>query len=228
MRPLVAIVGAPNVGKSTLFNRLVAERRAIVTPEPGVTRDRLYGEVTDAPLPFRIVDTGGLTPRTEAPFAREIERQAEAALDEAALVFFVVDARAGATALDLDLAAMLRRRNQPVVLVANKIDEERTEERVPLGELERLGLGSPVPISAEHNRNIDVLLDIAATALERGGPNGETPDEAEDEPLAIALVGRPNVGKSSILNRLVREVRSIFSDIPGTTRDAIDTLVTLG
>ena len=125
--PLVAIVGAPNVGKSTLFNRLIGRRQSIVTDEPGVTRDRIYGTVEDSRTPFRLVDTGGLTPRVETAYAREIERQADAALDEAALVLFVVDARAGITALDRELTSMLRRRNIPLILVANKADSKAVE-----------------------------------------------------------------------------------------------------
>jgi len=155
--PVIAIVGAPNVGKSTLFNRLVGRRRAIVTDEPGVTRDRLYGLVASAPHPFRVVDTGGLTPGTEAPYARQIEQQAGAALDEAAVVLFVIDTRAGVSALELELAALLRRRPQPLLLVANKVDSETVQ---PLAfELHRLGLGEPIAVSAEHGLGIDRLLE---------------------------------------------------------------------
>jgi GTP-binding protein len=220
--PLIAIVGAPNVGKSTLFNRLVGRRRAIVTDEPGVTRDRLYGEVRRDGLRFRLVDTGGLTPRTAAPFAQEIAEQAEAALEEALGMLFVVDARAGATAVDLELAQMLRRRSIPVMLVANKADGERID--IAAQELCELGLGDPVPVSAEHGRGIDTLLARVAEWIDRDTAPSPSP-ESGDAPLRVAIVGRPNVGKSSLLNRLVGEERAVVSDVPGTTRDAVDTLL---
>ncbi|HJQ99577.1 MAG TPA: ribosome biogenesis GTPase Der [Candidatus Polarisedimenticolaceae bacterium] len=220
--PLVAIVGAPNVGKSTLFNRLVGRRKSLVTDEPGLTRDRVYGDVRNAPRPFRLVDTGGLR-WDDVPFGKEILLQAESALEEARLVIFVVDARSGPTALDTDVASFLRRRGANVVLVANKIDEEKHRDAVH--DLHRLGLGEPLAVSAEHGRGIDVLLEEVATRLEGAGAG----EEADPEPPAIkiALVGRPNVGKSSILNRLVGEERMVVSDIPGTTRDAVDTRLVL-
>jgi GTP-binding protein len=220
--PLIAIVGAPNVGKSTLFNRLVGRRSAIVTDEPGVTRDRLYGSVRGARRPFRVVDTGGLTPGLDLPFAREIEHQADLALREAAGVLHVVDARAGASALDRELAARFRRRGIPVRLVANKIDAPSLEPLVH--ELHVLGLGEPIAISAEHGEGIADLLDAVDAML---GPQAARPPEAEaDEgkPVKVALVGRPNVGKSSILNRLLGEERVLVSEVPGTTRDSVDTL----
>lgn len=224
--PLVAIVGAPNVGKSTLFNRLVGRRTAIVTDEPGVTRDRLYSEVRDAPAPFRLVDTGGLTPNTAAPFADEITRQAEAAMGEAAAILFVVDARAGATAVDREVAEMLRRKSIPVILVANKIDSSRQEELVP--ELFELGLGDPQPVSSEHGLGIAALLDRLAAVIEPASLEAQAGGEDETAVLRVAIVGRPNVGKSSLLNRLAGEERVVVSEIPGTTRDAVDTLLELG
>jgi len=223
--PLIVIVGAPNVGKSTLFNRLIGRRRAIVTNEPGVTRDRLYGEVRQAPRPFRLVDTGGLTLKTDAPFAREIERQAEAALEEAAAVLFVIDARAGLSALDHDLADMLRKRGRRCVLVANKLDTEVLETTVH--DLHGLGFGTPMPVSSEHGRGIEELLDEVTRILD-----SEVPDETEEVDerrwLRVALVGRPNVGKSSILNCLLGEERVLVSETPGTTRDAVDTIFSVG
>lgn len=221
--PLVAIVGAPNVGKSTLFNRLVGGRRAIVTDEPGVTRDRLQGEVRRAARPFSLVDTGGMTLDDEAPFAKGIERQASAALREATLVLFVVDSRAGLSGLDQEIAEMLRRKGARVLLVANKAESERVE-RDALDFL-LLGLDTPFRISAEHGLGISELLDAID---ERLPPAEEEPQAEPVRWLNVAIVGRPNVGKSSLLNRLVGEERVMVSDVPGTTRDAIDTQLVVG
>lgn len=224
--PLVAIVGAPNVGKSTLFNRLVRRRRSIVTDEPGVTRDRIYGNVTDAPRPFRLVDTGGLTPKTAAPFAGEIETQARSALAEASLVLFLVDGRAGPTAVDLDVATMLRREAPRLLLVATKVDHDRAEEAIV--ELHALALGEPLAVSAEHGRGIGPLLDrIEELLRDVPDPPASEPDEVR-RPLNLAIIGRPNAGKSSLLNRLAGEERAVVSAIPGTTRDSVDTLLELG
>ena len=219
--PLVAIVGAPNVGKSTLFNRLVSKRAALVTDVPGLTRDRLYGVSKLGTKPFRVVDTGGLR-WDDVPFGREILLQAEAALMEAQLVLFVVNGRNPATALDADVASFLRKRGANVVLVANKIDTENLEHVIH--ELHALGLGEPLPISAEHARGVDGLLDAIESHLPESTEDAD--ETAPDEPIKVAIVGRPNVGKSSLLNRLVGEERMMVSDIPGTTRDAVDTLLT--
>jgi GTP-binding protein len=230
--PLVAIVGVPNVGKSTLFNRLVGRRRAIVTDEPGVTRDRLYGDVDAAAIAFRLVDTGGLSLRGHGPLARDLERQANRVLSEARAVLFVVDGRLGPTAADREVADMLRRASLPVIVVANKIDVPALEPLV--GELHELGLGDPVAVSAEHGLGIDVLLAAVERVLcdagalpgatgETGG--GETSPSAASPAVRVAIVGRPNVGKSSILNRLLGEERALVSEMPGTTRDAVDTLL---
>jgi GTP-binding protein len=221
--PLVVIVGAPNVGKSTLFNRLVGRRTTIVTDEPGVTRDRVYGIVTDAPRPFRVVDTGGLTPDGSAPFAQEIMQQADAAMSEAAAILFVVDARAGATAVDREVAEMLRRRGIPLLLLANKIDEPKLTGLAH--DLFDLGLGEPMPLSAEHALGIDELLERIASLLGEG-PAERDSEEDEKRILSVAIVGRPNVGKSSLLNKLVGEERVMVSDIPGTTRDSVDSMLT--
>lgn len=220
--PLVAIVGAPNVGKSTLFNRLVKRRAALVTDEPGVTRDRIYGVVHAGSRPFRIVDTGGLR-WDNVTFGREILMQAEAALAESKLVLFVVNARTGATALDMEVASFLRRRGAAVLLVANKLDGPGQDDLIH--ELHALGLGEPLGVSAEHARGIDELLSAIESRLP---PEGTGSDVADDAAIKVALVGRPNVGKSSLLNRLVGEERMMVSDVPGTTRDAVDTALTLG
>ncbi|HKQ59739.1 MAG TPA: ribosome biogenesis GTPase Der [Candidatus Polarisedimenticolaceae bacterium] len=224
MEPLIAIVGAPNVGKSTLFNRLVGGRRAIVTGEPGSTRDRQYGRVRNHRPALRVVDTGGLVGSGAAPLAREVERQADAALREAQAAVLVVDARVGPTGLDEELVSWLRDRGLPVLLVANKVDSEREEALA--WELHRLGLGTPIPVSALHDRGIDELLAAVDEVIERG----EESVEPEEEPraLAVAIVGRPNVGKSSLLNRLVGEERAVVSEVAGTTRDAVDTLLERG
>jgi GTPase len=226
--PLVAIVGVPNVGKSTLFNRLVGRRQAIVSDEPGVTRDRLYAEVRSAAIPFRLVDMGGLTPAGDAPLSRQMQRQADHALAEAQAILFVVDARAGLTAADRDVASRLRRTSLPVIVVANKIDVPALESLT--AELHELGFGEPVPVSAEHGLGIDGLLDAVERALRAGRDAGTGDEEGGEEAAAsplvrVSIIGRPNVGKSSILNRLLGEERALVSEIPGTTRDAVDTLL---
>jgi len=221
--PLVAIVGAPNVGKSTLFNRLVKRRSALVTDQPGVTRDRLYGMVREGTRPFRIVDTGGLR-WDDVPFGREILLQAEAALAEAQLVLFVINGRTGPTSLDADVAAFLRRRGASVILVANKVDGPGQDDAVH--ELHALGLGEPIGVSAEHARGIEELLAAVEARLPTAAE--EAPEEVDDSAIKVALVGRPNVGKSSLLNRLVGEERMMVSEVAGTTRDAVDTLLVAG
>lgn len=215
--PLVAIVGRPNVGKSSLFNRLTGRRRAIVTDEPGITRDRLYATATWLGKSFEVVDTGGLMPDEHATMAQEILRQARVAIDAAATVVLVVDARAGVTPLDADLARLLRRSGKPVVLAVNKVDTlQLTTIALPFHEL---GLAPVIPISAEHGLGVDDLLD----ALTRNLAPGEAPQPRVA--LNVALIGRPNAGKSTLLNRLVGSERAIVAPEPGTTRDAVDTLI---
>lgn len=230
--PLVAIVGAPNVGKSTLFNRLIRARRSIVTDEPGVTRDRIYGEVETPDGSFRLVDTGGLTPEMQAPFSDGIDRQASQALDEAEAILFVVDVRSGISALEQSLATRLRKLDKPLLLLANKVDGPKQEAQAAA--LAELGLGQPIAISAEHGLGVaemvERIMELLGSKLvlaEEVEAEPFDPDAVSDAlpegPIRVAIVGRPNVGKSSILNRLAGEERALVSDIPGTTRDAIDT-----
>jgi GTP-binding protein len=221
--PIVAIVGRPNVGKSTLFNRLVGRRRALVTDEPGVTRDRLYGTVRARGVEFALVDTGGISADSEAPLARGIERQARAAIDESALVVFVVDGRAGRSPLDEEVAAFLRRRGKPVIVAVNK-SEFRYAEGAAEAEFSVFGFGRPLPISAEHGSGIDDLLDRIASEFQGMGDRGEGKGGASTG-VRIAIVGRPNVGKSSIVNRLLGTDRVLVSDVPGTTRDSVDSVL---
>ncbi len=221
--PVLPIVGAPNVGKSTLFNRLTGRRQAIVTDEPGVTRDRLYGVVEYGGLAFELVDTGGLAPGLDLPFADAVARQVEQALAEARAVLFVVDARAGLTAIDREIAGLLRKRGVPAILVANKADTAELESAALV--LHELGLGEPIPVSAEHGRGIVELLDVLEQRLEGQGTQADAPVGERPAAVRLALVGRPNVGKSSLVNRLVGEERVVVSETPGTTRDAVDILL---
>jgi GTP-binding protein len=223
---LVAIVGRPNVGKSTLFNRLVGRRRALVTDEPGVTRDRLYGEVRRGGTVFRLVDTGGMSGDPRELLARGIEGQARAAVDEASVIVFVVDARVGRSAVDEEVASWLRRRGKPVVVVANKA-EARDAEGIAAAEFGGLGLGPPVAVSAEHGLGVDELLERIESDLDLPA-DAEAPEGPATEPIRLAIVGRPNVGKSSLLNRLLGAERVLVSAIPGTTRDAVDSVLRRG
>ncbi len=269
--PLIAIVGRPNVGKSTLFNRLVGSRRAIVGDEPGITRDRLYGESHWRGHDLRVVDTGGILPEDKDFIPAEIFRQARVALDEAAAIVMVVDARTELAAPDLELARLLQRTGKPLFLAVNKIDSDKQESLTD--DFHRLGIRKLIPLSAEHGRGIDDLLDAVLDVLpqektpatvateenpdrhrsrrprrgewtlgDRGpttkdeGPpandqrlttdDGEpSPNEQSEPETKIAIIGHPNVGKSTLLNRLTGADRSIVSPIPGTTRDAVDEVV---
>lgn len=224
LRPAtVAIVGRPNVGKSALFNRLIGQRLAIVEDTPGVTRDRLYAICEWRGRTFSVVDTAGIDPDAEVAhgdaFAEATKRQAEAAAHEADAIVFVVDAQNGLHPLDDDVAAILRSLRRRVVLVANKTESPTALASVH-GEFSRLGFGAPVSVSAIHGEGTGDLLD-AIVELLPDAPNAIAGDE-----LAIAIIGRPNVGKSSLLNSLIGEERAIVSDVPGTTRDAIDSIFT--
>jgi GTPase len=224
-QPIVAIVGRPNVGKSTFFNKLIGERRAIVEDEPGTTRDRLYGQADWRGRAFTIVDTAGILPGEEdaatasmAEIVRATRAQAQLAIDEADAIVFLVDVKDGITAADEEVAAMLRETSKPVILGVNKADSlQRAQDAV---EFWNLGLGEPIALSAYHGTGTGDVLDAVYEAL----PPFE--DAPEDEySLRIAIVGRPNVGKSSLLNRLLGAERVVVSDVPGTTRDTIDTVV---
>jgi GTPase len=214
--PSIVIVGRPNVGKSTLFNRLTGTRRSIVTNEPGITRDRIYGTADWEGRAFEVVDTGGIVPEEQAGIPGEILRQARVAIENAVRVVQVVDGRAGPLPLDAELAQLLRRAGKPPVLAVNKVDSAKQAELAA----QFYELGDEIfPISAEHGFGIDTLLD----ALTQDFPHGEQPEMPPD--IHIAIIGRPNVGKSTLLNQLAGHERSIVSAEPGTTRDAVDTVV---
>jgi GTPase len=267
--PLIAIVGRPNVGKSTLFNKLVGSRRAIVGDEPGITRDRLYGDAHWRGHDFRVVDTGGILPEDKDFIPSEIFRQARVALDEASAVIMVVDARTELAAPDLELARLLQRTGKPLFLAANKVDSDKQEGLAE--DFRRLGIQNLFPVSAEHGRALDDLLDAVIAALPAQVISSDAPEEFErrkarssrsmrrldqvaadqvspsleqpegteglsdelpivnsQQPTAevrVAIIGHPNVGKSTLLNRLTGSERSIVSPVPGTTRDAVDEIV---
>ena len=220
--PSIVILGRPNVGKSTLFNRLTGTRRSIVTDEPGITRDRIYAAAAWRGRPFEIVDTGGLLPDDRTVIPREIFKQAQAAIAEATAVVLVVDARVGATPLDLELARHLRRTGKRFVVAANKVDTPRQQDLAS----EFYEMGAEVfPLSAEHGLGVDSLLD--ALTADFPASEGET-SAPENLEVRVAIIGRPNVGKSTLLNQLAGAERSIVSAEPGTTRDAVDTIVPRG
>lgn len=230
MKPLVAIVGRPNVGKSTFFNRMIGERIAIVEDMPGTTRDRIYGDTDWNGREFTLIDTGGLEFGSVMPVGQVgltgqpidimefVQAQAELAVEEADVIVFMVDARSGITAADEEVADLLRKSQKPVVLAANKADN--ASRRLDAVEFYGLGLGEPITISSIQGTGTGDLLDLIVEAL----PPEDESDKIEDEDVSrIAIVGRPNVGKSSLLNAILGVQRSIVSDVPGTTRDAIDT-----
>ncbi len=214
---LVAIVGRPNVGKSTLFNRIIGKKEAIVEDTPGVTRDRIYGDAEWNGKKFILIDTGGFVPGSENKIEKAIREQAFIAIEEAEAIIFLCDGRDGITLFDDDIARILRSSKKPVTLVINKCDNAMTDNNSY--EFHKLGLGDPFPISAISGRNTGDFLDQVVSTLDAGDL------DAEDTRLKIAIVGRPNVGKSSLTNALTGKDRSIVTDIPGTTRDAIDSVV---
>lgn len=219
-KPIVAIVGRPNVGKSTLFNRITRQRTAIVEGQPGVTRDRLYGEAEWLNKHFTLIDTGGIDSEDDV-ITRQVRWQAMVAVEQADIIIFVVDGRAGLTGIDEEIGEVLRRHQKPVILCVNKVEALENPWEFAT-DFYRLGLGEPILVSAEHGRNVGDLLDsvIEHFPIEA--------DVAPDDSLKIAIVGRPNVGKSSLVNKILGEERVIVSEIAGTTRDAIDTKFTYG
>lgn len=219
MKPIVAIVGRPNVGKSTLFNNLVGDRVAIVDDMPGVTRDRLYRETEWNGTEFVIVDTGGLEPRNNDFMMTKIKEQAEVAMNEADVILFIVDGKAGVNPLDEEIAYILRKKQKPIILCVNKIDNF-VEQQDDVYDFWGMGFENLVPISGGHKVNLGDLLDQVTEMIEKI----DIPEEEEDV-LKLAIIGKPNAGKSSLVNRLSGEERTIVSDIAGTTRDAIDTIV---
>ena len=219
--PLVTIVGRPNVGKSTLFNRIVGARRSIVGDEPGITRDRIYGEAEWQGRRFAVVDTGGIVPDDDAIIPANILKQAATAIAESVALVWVVDVRAGTTPLDEELARLLRGTGKPVLIAANKADAVRLEAEA--GEFYQFGFAEVVPVSAEHGDGVGELLDVLVTHFDEAAST--TDEQSAPREIRLAIVGRPNVGKSSLLNRLLGEERVIVSPVPGTTRDAVDTLL---
>ena len=216
MKPIIAIVGRPNVGKSTLFNRLVGRRKAMVHDMPGVTRDRNYAEVDRFDLPFILVDTGGFEPETSDKLLQQMREQSRFAMDEADLILFVMDSRDGLTPADTLVVEMLRRINKPVFHIINKVDGDRQESNT--SDFYALGIDHIYTVSAEHNRGIGDLMDDVLAAIPP-----DTEKVVEEEITRIAVVGRPNVGKSTLVNRLLGYERVVANPTAGTTRDAVDT-----
>ena len=215
-RPIVTIVGRPNVGKSTLFNRIAGKRISITEDTPGVTRDRIYAECEWLDNYFTLIDTGGIEPNTTDTIFAQMRIQAEVAIEMADVVLFMVDGKEGVTAADTEVAQMLRKAKKEIILVVNKMDRFVNEDSVY--EFYNLGLGDPIPISSAEALGIGDLLDEIISKF-----NGKMDTKEEEDSIKIAVIGKPNAGKSSIINRIIGEERVIVSDIPGTTRDAIDT-----
>jgi GTP-binding protein len=223
MRRLVAIVGRPNVGKSTLFNRLVGQRRAIVEDVPGVTRDRHYADTDWDGLPLTLIDTGGFLPDEKDALLTRVREQAQLAVEECDVVIFLVDGKGGLTSADEEIAGYLRKSGKPVVVGVNKVDSRSHEERGVLSDFYRLGVGEVVAVSAEHARGIGELRDLVTSHIPGADDGTEGAEEAPpDGRVRLAIVGRPNVGKSTLVNAILGDERVIASEVPGTTRDPID------
>ena len=216
MKPIVAIVGRPNVGKSMLFNKLIGRRLSIVEDTPGVTRDRIYGETDWNGRPFTLIDTGGIEPRTDDQILTFMRQQAQLAIENATVIIFLTDIRTGLTAADHEVAGMLLRSGKPIVLAVNKMDSTGRVDP-DFYEFYNLGLGDPLAVSAVHGHGTGDLLDACVKYFPP-----EQDEEEESDAIRVALIGKPNVGKSSLINRILGEERSIVSDVAGTTRDAID------
>jgi len=218
--PLVAIVGRPNVGKSTLFNRIIGWQKAIVEETPGVTRDRIYAVTEWSGVTFRIVDTGGFEPVSEDLYLSLIRNQVQKAVEEADLILFLLDAKTGLMPQDIEISKLLRKTRKPVLYVVNKVDHEKHETNTM--EMHALGIETFTPISSLHGRRINELLDVIVEKL----PEAKYKVESQDESIIkVAVTGKPNVGKSTLINRILGEERMLTSPIPGTTRDSIDTLI---
>ena len=219
-RPIVAIVGRPNVGKSTLFNKLIGQRLSIVDDTPGVTRDRIYGDCEWLNRHFLLIDTGGIEPHSDDIILKQMRRQAQLAIDSADVIILVTDLRSGVVATDEDVAAMLLKSNKPIVLCVNKCDKVG-EPELEFYEFYNLGLGEPIAVSSVHGHGTGDLLDEVMKYL----PEDEE-EETDDSTIKVAVIGKPNVGKSSLINAISGEERAIVSNIAGTTRDATDTFIT--
>ncbi len=219
-KPIVAVVGRPNVGKSTLFNVLAGENISIVKDTPGITRDRIYADIDWLDMSFTVIDTGGIEPESKDIILSQMREQAQIAIDTADVIIFLVDVKQGVTDADLKVADMLRRSKKPIVLTVNKVDNYK-KNVADVYEFYNLGIGEPHAISAVNKQGIGDLLDEVTAHFDK-----EAAMEEEDERIKVAIVGKPNVGKSSIVNKLIGENRVIVSDIAGTTRDAIDTEIT--
>jgi len=242
MKPLVAIVGRPNVGKSTLFNRLARRRIALVEDIPGVTRDRQYWDVEYEGRELTLIDTGGFVPGEKDSLLQQVREQAQLAVEECDAIIFVTDARTGLTAADQEVATYLRQSGKPVVVAANKLDSESQAVQAHAAEFFKLGLGEVFPISAEHGLGVGSLVEsvvgklppaseeelarIRGMAGEEGAEEGSEVSPEEERPIRVAIIGRPNVGKSTLVNALLQEKRVVVSEVPGTTRDPIDSELT--